>query len=88
MWPKLDSKTIVVSPLSIKSLDQLCICPELPADGYLAPLSKDLSIGISKENGTALTRMLWSSDNMTFEEIYRNAYDDATRVLREKGLKR
>ena len=85
-WPTLDSGTIVVSPIAIQSKSNIVISPKIEEGGRLVELSKGLKVGVSFENGLALKNMILSTEEATYQEIYNSAYDDATRVIKEKNL--
>ena len=87
MFPRINRKTLVISPVSIRHPKNLVICP--PWTGN----PKGLKIGeggmmadISFANAVAAKNMVLPVEDDVYERIYRDAYDDAKRVCMEAGL--
>ena len=88
MFPKVDSRTIMVSPVSIRSKTNIVICPRWIGDD-----SKGVNIGsrglianTSWENAVGAKNMLYATEDEEYEKICNEAYDDARRVCEENSL--
>ncbi|GMH64937.1 hypothetical protein TrST_g9655 [Triparma strigata] len=88
MFPKIDSRTIMVSPVSIRSKTNIVICPRWIGDD-----SKGVNIGsrglianTSWENAVGAKNMLYATEDEEYEKIFNEAYDDARRVCEENSL--
>lgn len=88
MFPKIDGKTIMVSPVSIRSKDNIIICPKWlgsDKDGMNIG-SRGLTANTSWENARGAKNMLYATEDSEYEKIFGEAYDDARRVCEENNL--
>ena len=85
MFPKLDSGTIIISPLAMRSSSNIVICPKVDDKARTLALGS-LKLDATATNAKAVRRMLISSDDGELQRIFAAAYDDAKRVLKENNL--
>jgi hypothetical protein len=87
MWPSMDERTILVSPVAIRSKSNIVICPEWNESAVGLPTGQDgLIINATLRNAVAANQMLIPADDTVYDKVYAAAYDDAKRVCEMNGL--
>ena len=87
MWPTVNTSTLVVSPVSIRSSRNICISPP-PSSGLYVPGGNGIEVNVSLPNASAVHRMLHPSTDDEYRKIFESGYEDARRVCVEEGLAR
>ncbi|GMI38240.1 hypothetical protein TeGR_g3669, partial [Tetraparma gracilis] len=84
MWPLLDDRTLIVSPLPVAHARNVAICP--PPSSPSLPAGGGVSVSLSAGAARSARLMLQPVGEEEYEDIYRGAWEDARRVCREKGI--
>lgn len=87
MWPVLDDRTIVVSPLNGDFSPNPFVAPASPSD-LTIPVSERTKVGFNLKNMDAAMRMCLSSEATTLDKVFANGYDDASRFLSDHSMER
>jgi hypothetical protein len=85
MWPTVDKRTLVVSPVAITSSKNICICPK-PTAATTIHAGGGIRFVASTDNAWSVRNMLHPADDEEYERIFHEGYADAKRVCEEKGL--
>jgi len=87
MWPLVDAKTLIVSPVAVKATKgNICICPPLDPTATLIPAGGGVDFAVTTQNLKSVRYMIHPGDDDMYAKVFEDAYEDARRVCREKGI--
>lgn len=86
MFPSVDDKTVMVTPLNC-TFSNPFIAPEaLFENNRFIDVDDNVSVGMNMQNMKLLLKMLRSSDPAYLDERFTNGYDDTKKYLKERNL--
>ena len=86
MFPTIDEKTVMVTPLNCSFSNPFIAPDALSRNNRYINVDDNVSVGMNMQNMKLLLKMLRSSDPSYLDEKFTNGYDDTRKYLKERNL--